>query len=188
MNPRQHFLNVLRVLSVRVSPINQPFTLASGEKSRFYIDVKQTALHKSMQLTLATLLCNEFIEFYGACAVAGVALGGCHLASLAGYESAQRGRPVSILHIRKEAKDHGTKSLIEGPRNVDHDPVVLFEDVITTGGSSLKAVAALRAADYEVLGIVAVVDRRVNRTPTLEGVPLRALYTLDDFSDLDDNE
>jgi orotate phosphoribosyltransferase len=190
---RNEFLRLLKLHSVKVAEPGQEFTLASGAKSRFYIDVKQAAMRGNGLHHLGYLFYQAILEggFGGPVSVfAGVALGGCHLATLAAMYSIYRGGIVEhdgpqydVVYIRKEAKDHGTKSLVEGPKRSTPGNVVLFEDVVTTGGSSLKAVQQLKEAGYTVGGILAVIDRRAkeDRTPQLEDVPLKALYTLDDF-------
>lgn len=191
------FRQFLRNYSVKVAEPGQEFTLASGAKSKFYIDVKQAAMRGSGHFHLGYLLYQALLEsdFKSGKPVtsfAGVALGGCHLASIvAMYAICQGGSDLhdgpkyDVVYVRKEAKDHGTKSLVEGPKRslVADRHAVLFEDVVTTGGSSLKAVKQLREADYTVAGIIAVIDRRAKgeRTPDLESVPLKALFTLDDF-------
>jgi orotate phosphoribosyltransferase len=161
--------------SVRIAPEGEPFTLASGEKSDVYIDVKKSSMHHSIQRTLAYVLHQHVLQLVGVSqfdAVAGVALGGCHLASLVGFQAALEDLPLDVLHVRKEAKDHGTKNLIEGPAPVEGrlNRVVLVEDVVTTGGSSIKAIRALEDSNqYLVVGIVTVVERRY---PNLD-VPLK---------------
>ena len=194
MSHRTSFRQLLKAHSVKVAEPGQEFTLASGAKSRFYIDVKQAAMRGSGHFHLGYLLYQELFEadFENGKHItgfAGVALGGCHLASIvAMYAICQGGSDLhdgpkyDVVYVRKEAKDHGTKNLVEGPKTGGKH-VVLFEDVVTTGGSSLKAVKQLREAGYTVAGIIAVIDRRVkaDRTTKLDDVPLKALYTLDDF-------
>jgi orotate phosphoribosyltransferase len=93
-------------------------------------------------------------------AVAGVALGGCPLASAVSLTSDRYGRALPALYVRKETKDHGTRRLVEGEAALEPGtPVVLLEDVITTGGSTLRAVEALRGAGIEVAGVMVLVDR-----------------------------
>ena len=90
--------------------------------------------------------------------------------------------PLAIL--RKEAKDHGSKRLLEGDtRLAPATPIVILEDVVTTGGSTLKAVEKLRAAGHVVTGVVALVDRLEGGRQAIEaaGLPLIALYTRTDF-------
>jgi orotate phosphoribosyltransferase len=117
-------------------------------------------------------------------AVAGVELGGCPLASAVSLISFQRGRPLSALFVRKEVKDHGSKKLVEGDRALRPGlAVVVLEDVITTGGSTLKAVEKLAEVGAQVVGVVALVDRREGGREAIEaaGLPVVAVTTRADF-------
>jgi orotate phosphoribosyltransferase len=185
---RKLVLDLLKLYSVKIAIPGEEFTLASGAKSHFYIDVKKTALHAKVHFSLAHMLYDEASQavFGTVEGVAGVALGGCHLASIVAMFAAARGQPgLNVFYVRKEGKDHGTKSLVEGPQHGPDHNVVLLEDVVTTGGSSLKAIEQLKAAHCKVAGIVAVIDRRPKseRTDTLGDLPFRSLFTLADFSD-----
>ena len=155
------------------------FTLASGgRKSDIYIDVKPTMLHGSSMYNLAKLL-HSYAEMFGRYdMVAGVSSGGAHLASIV----AMFCPPTSVILIRKEAKDHGTQKLVELPGDFSECKVILFEDVVTTGQSAIKAAMLLEEAGCDIRGIVAVVDRRADTTPpTLGNYGFRALV---DFEEL----
>jgi orotate phosphoribosyltransferase len=98
--------------------------------------------------------------------------------------SFQRGRPLNALYVRKAKKDHGTTKLVEGDKSLKPGlKVALLEDVVTTGGSSLKAVESLKAAGADVVGIVALVDRLEGGAETIRasGLPLVTLATRRDF-------
>ena len=117
-------------------------------------------------------------------AVGGVELGGCPLASAVSLVSFQKGRPLPALYVRKAQKDHGTTKLIEGDKSIRPGmPVVLLEDVVTTGGSSLRAVLSLKQAGVRVVGIVALVDRLEGGRQAIEAeqLPLVTLATRHDF-------
>lgn len=179
-DPLKHrVLDHLAVHSLRIAdaPI---YMLASGTMSRYYVDVKKTAHSGDVQRALSVILHDAVMEF-SPDAVAGVALGGCHLASLAAIGF---GIPRSVIYVRKEPKNHGTKNLIEGPYDSESAKgvkVVLVEDVTTTGGSSLKALNALEEAGYIVQCIVSVVDRREDKASFLGGTPFKALFTLEEL-------
>jgi orotate phosphoribosyltransferase len=134
--------------------------LASGRESDFFIDCKQAVLTAEGHALVGELM-FEALEALPRCeAVAGVELGGCPLASAVSLVSFLRGRPLPALYVRKEVKDHGSRKLVEGDRALRSGlPVVILEDVITTGGSTLKAVDKLHTAGAEVVGVVALVDR-----------------------------
>jgi orotate phosphoribosyltransferase len=180
---RKIVLELLKLYAVKVMPEGEAFTLSSGERSRYYVDVKRAAMRARCHLALASLLYNELAEgSYGAVScVAGVALGGCHLASITAlYASIYGKTSLDAVHVRKEPKGHGTKALVEGA--APGIGTVLLEDVVTTGGSTLKAMQALRLAGHEVLGTLAVVDRRMSKpTQTIDGLPFRALFDLSEL-------
>lgn len=168
--------------SVRVS--DAEFTLSSGEKSRVYCDLKKSVLRHEAAEPLAKLVHVASAPFGPVGAYAGVALGGCHLASVASVFS---DRAVA-LHVRKEAKDHGTKSLVEAPELAPGAPVVLLEDVTTSAGSALRALDALQQAGYNVVCVLAVVDRRRVPEDSLAGVPFRSLYRIEEFLSPEDQK
>jgi orotate phosphoribosyltransferase len=108
--------------------------------------------------------------------VGGLTLGADPVSYAIAYASTQTARAVRAFTVRKEAKAHGTGKRIEGPFTAG-DHVVVIEDVITTGGSAMNAVAAVRAHGGNVIGVLAVVDRGEGGRETIEaqGVPVRAL-------------
>ena len=140
---------LLEVKAIKLQPDN-PFTWASGWKSPFYCDNRKTlsfpALRSFVKIELARLVMEHFPE---ADAVAGVATGAIAQGALVADEL---GMPFA--YVRSKPKDHGLANLIEGELPVGAK-VVVVEDLISTGGSSLKAVEALRNAGYEVVGMVA---------------------------------
>ncbi len=181
---RDRMRALIREKSVRVvDPANQ-FTLSSGEKSCVYCDLKKSALLHEATEPLSTLILSAASGLGSPDAFAGVALGGCHLASIASANSTG----ASAIHVRKEAKGHGTKNLVEAPDLPAGSSVVLVEDVTTSAASALKALVALQEAGYNVLGIVTVVDRRKAWSkevpePTVGGVPIRALFRIEELCD-----
>ena len=140
---------LLEVKAIKLQPEN-PFTWASGWKSPFYCDNRKTLSYPSLRTfvkeNLAEMIRTSFPE---ADAVAGVATGAIAQGSLV---SDVLGLP--FCYVRSKAKDHGMGNLIEGTLP-EGSKVVVVEDLISTGGSSLKAVEALRAAGFEVVGMVA---------------------------------
>ncbi|MFO0556987.1 MAG: orotate phosphoribosyltransferase [Polyangiales bacterium] len=163
------------------------FTLASGKTSDFFIDCKRVMLTGEGHALCGEALLDELERAESAGmptvdVVAGVALGGCPLASAVAQTAFHRGRALDALYVRKEQKDHGTKSMVEGVAKPGAR-VALLEDVMTTGGSSLKAVEQLRVAGYEVALILALVDRREGAIEALasHGVRAAALFAREDF-------
>jgi len=159
--------------------------LASGRESDFFIDCKQAVLSAEGHALVGDAMLEVVRGHLPACvAVAGVELGGCPLASAVALTSFNRGSPLDALYVRKDAKDHGTRQLVEGAARLPAgSPVALLEDVVTTGGSTLKAADKLREAGYPVAGVVALVDRLEGGREAIEGqgLALLALYTRDDF-------
>ena len=140
---------LLEVKAIKLQP-NDPFTWASGWKSPFYCDNRKTLsfpwLRSYVKLELVHTILEHFPE---AEAVAGVATGAIAQGALVADELA-----LPYAYVRPKPKDHGMKNQIEG-RLPEGAKVVVVEDLISTGGSSLKAVAALREAGFEVVGMVA---------------------------------
>lgn len=158
--------------------------LASGKESDFFIDCKQTVLSAEGHALAGALMLDALAELPPAVAVAGVELGGCPLASAVALTSHLRGAPRDAIYVRKEAKEHGSKRLLEGDaRLAPGAPVAVLEDVTTTGGSTLKAVEKLRGAGHRVVGVVTLVDRLEGGRAAIEaaGLPLVAIYTRLDF-------
>jgi orotate phosphoribosyltransferase len=158
--------------------------LASGRESDFFIDCKQTMLTAEGHALVGELMFDLLSELPECEAVGGVELGGCPLASAVSLVSFQRGRPLNALYVRKAKKDHGTTKLVEGDKSLKPGlKVALLEDVVTTGGSSLKAVESLKAAGAEVVGIVALVDRQEGGAETIRssGLLLVTIATKADF-------
>ncbi len=140
---------LLEVKAIKLQP-NQPFTWASGWKSPFYCDNRKTLSFPSLRTFVKQQLVHAVLEhFPEATAVAGVATGAIAQGALVADAL-----NMPFVYVRSKAKDHGMQNLIEGELPTGAK-VVVVEDLISTGGSSLKAVAALREAGYDVVGMVA---------------------------------
>ena len=145
------------------------FTLASGRESEFYIDVRLTAMSPDGLALIGPLgLADIAAGGWSPDSVGGLTLGADPISYAISYASATTARPLRAFTVRKEAKAHGTGKLVEGPFR-DGDRVVVIEDVITTGGSALRAAAAITAAGGIVLGVLALVDREEGGREALEG-------------------
>lgn len=155
------------------------FVLASGRRSDLYVDARLTTMDPA-GLALIGPLGLAAIEDAGwnATAVGGLTLGADPVAYAIAYASALAERPVRAFTVRKEAKAHGTGKLVEGPFAAG-DRCVIVEDVITTGGSALKAMQAVQAHGGIIVGVLAVVDREEGGREAIEatGVPVRTLAT-----------
>lgn len=176
---REQLIDLLDLFSVKKG---EEFTLASGQKSDVYVDVKKTAFNHRGSRLLAKLLFEKMIEKWSPIdAVAGVVLGGCHLASIV---SMQNPLGMDVIYVRKEVKDHGTKNLIERPYMTQYQSVVVVEDVVTTGTSAVAAAKLLEKESFEVKGILSVVDRRQTKEPYIGGIFGYYFEALVDFDEL----
>ena len=154
------------------------FTLSSGKTSDHYVNCKPVTL-TGRGLTLASMMLLEHVNTR---VVAGLTLGADPLVTGVAVCSALDMRLIDALIVRKEAKGHGTKAWIEGPEIPEGTKITVLEDVITTGGSAIKAVKRLRDAGYEVDKVVTVVDRQEDSEADIamkeEGLELISLFTL----------
>jgi len=146
------------------------FTLASGKKSSFYLDVKETALHPEGAFLIGTMILNTMLENkLDAYAVGGMTLGADPIATSVSLAAFANGISLPAFIVRKQPKDHGTLAWIEGAKTFPKGArLVVLEDVVTTGGSSLLAVEKLEEAGFKVVAILAVVDRLEGARPKIE--------------------
>jgi orotate phosphoribosyltransferase len=158
-------------------------TLSSGLKSNFYIDCKQVSLSAEGACLIGQLF-HEVIEEVApqAVAVGGLTLGADPLATATSVLGFQAGKPRAAFIVRKEPKGHGTGQWIESPQLAPGASVVILEDVITTGASTLRAIERARGAGLTVLHAVGIVDRAEGgREAVLAQCPLTTLFTRHDF-------
>ena len=158
--------------------------LSSGKKSNFYIDCKQSSLTAEGHFLIGQLFCAAIQKHAPeAQAVGGLTLGADPLASATSMASYIGGRPLAAFLIRKDAKGHGTEQYLEGMSNLTPGmPVVILEDVVTTGASTIKAIERARAAGLNVVLALTLVDRdEGGREAVEEHAPLLALFTRHDF-------
>lgn len=141
---------LLRIKAIQLSP-NEPFTWASGRKSPIYCDNRKVLSHPTVRTFVRQLTVEGLEKQYGKVdAIAGVATGGIALGALVAQELG-----LPFIYVRSKAKGHGLGNAIEGDMSVLSN-VVVIEDLISTGQSSLKAVHALREAGIEVKGLIAI--------------------------------
>jgi orotate phosphoribosyltransferase len=151
------------------------FVLSSGRTSNLYIDARLTTMSPDgLELIGRLGLSTIEREFGDIDAVGGLTLGADPVAYAIAHESARTSHPVRAFTVRKEAKVHGAGRQIEGPFS-SGDRVVVIEDVITTGGSALRAVDTLRSAGADVRGVLAVVDRMEGGRENIEHAGLRVI-------------
>lgn len=159
------------------------FVLSSGQRSTYYINGKLVTLHPHGALAIGRILLSMLPADTEA--VAGLTLGADPIVSAVSIVSAYQNRPIPALIIRKEAKGHGTKAYIEGPELPQGAKVVVLEDVVTTGGSALKAVGRLRDAGYVVEEVISLVDRKQGGAELYQSVGLKfeAVFAIGDIQE-----
>ena len=175
MDSRSRLIYLLATRSARRGSL----TLASGRQSDLYIDCRPTTMHPEGLAAIGPLgLAAISARGWAASSIGGLTLGADPVSYAIAYASQLAGTPVRAFTVRKEAKSHGTGKVIEGAFE-SGDFVVVVEDVITTGGSALRAVDAVRAAGATVLGVLAVVDREEGGRGAIEaqGLAVAALVT-----------
>jgi orotate phosphoribosyltransferase len=154
-------------------------TLSSGATAQYYVDAKRAVLRPAGFLALGELVAG-YAGAWEATAVGGLTMGAdapaC--AALAG------GADVKAFFVRKEAKAHGLQRRVEGPPLEQGERCLIVEDVVTTGGSTVQAIEAVRAEGHDVCGVVAVLDRLAGGDAAIvraaDGAPYQALATIDD--------
>jgi orotate phosphoribosyltransferase len=173
----------LRQMLFERSYVEGDFVLSSGARSSFYVDVKRTSYDARGRDLLGQAIADWMESERLDCdVVGGLTLGADAIAHAVGTELLRRGRPVREASVRKTPKDHGRMRLIEG-NFTRGDRVLVVDDVVTTAGSTLKAIDAFAAEGGMVVAAVAVIDRRQGGAEAIaaRGVRFRALFTLDEL-------
>ncbi|MCX8022672.1 MAG: orotate phosphoribosyltransferase [Syntrophorhabdaceae bacterium] len=184
MDDRERLLKILKRLSYEEGE----FILKSGKKSSFYIDARETTLNPEGMYLTGRLMYDILKEIQGVRAVGGVSVGADPLVCAVLMVSYNLGDDIKGFFIRKEPKGHGKNLWIEGAKNLYPGmDVVILEDVVTTGGSSLRAVEITEKEGYRVKGIIALLDRLEGGREAIEskGYLFRSIYTLDDLKKFD---
>jgi orotate phosphoribosyltransferase len=159
--------------------------LASGRESDFYFDLRPTTIH-SAGATFIGEMVIEALADVECDSLGGLEIGAVPIATAAAIAAHRRERAIGTFFVRKKPKEHGARKLVEGLPKGDSlkgRKVVIVEDVTTTGGSALQAVAAVREEGAEVVLVLSIVDRQEGATETFaaEGIPFRALFTAEEF-------
>ena len=171
---RERLIDELRAQALVIGDV----VLTSGQTAHYLIDAKRAILRPTGFQALSALVAEQ-ARAWNATAVGGMTMGADPIAcaALAG------GADVKAFFVRKEVKQHGLARRIEGPLLDPADRCMLVEDVVTTGGSTLRALEALRAEGHEVCGVLAICDRLAGGAEAIEqaaGAPFVALTTIDD--------
>jgi orotate phosphoribosyltransferase len=171
---RERLLSALREHALVIGEV----VLTSGRTAHYLVDAKRAILRPEGFAALSELVAAQAREWH-ATAVGGMTMGADPIAcaALAG------GADVKAFFVRKEVKDHGLARRIEGPDLEAGDRCMLVEDVVTTGGSTIRALEAVRAEGHEVCGVLAICDRLAGGAQAIEqaaGAPFHALTTIDE--------
>jgi orotate phosphoribosyltransferase len=174
MSARDRLIEELRDHALVVGDV----VLTSGQTAAYYVDAKRAVLRPAGFAALGELVADR-ARAWGATDVGGLTMGAdapaC--AALAG------GADVKAFFVRKDVKTHGLQRRIEGPLLDPQDRCLIVEDVVTTGGSTLQAIDAVREAGHEIVGVVAILDRLAGGADAIRdavAAPYEALATIDD--------
>lgn len=182
MSDRERLLALIREHSFRTGD----FLLASGKRSNFYVDLRKTSLTAEGATLMGRLLLKELqTAGWNPAAVGGLTLGADPITTATSMAAFAAGKPLAGFLVRKAPKDHGTGKRIERAGDLPEGAsVVVLDDTVTTGGSTLDAVRAARAEGFQVIGALCVVDRGEGGAEALaaENVPLRAVFSLRDLN------
>jgi orotate phosphoribosyltransferase len=180
---------LIAIIKERSFQSGREIKLASGRTSTYYFNMKPTMLDAEGAHLVATLILDA-IAGLDADLIGGLEMGAVPIASavaaVSHSASKEGGKPVNAFFVRKQAKEHGTRSLIEGlpdGESLKGKRVVIVEDVTTTGGSAIKAAETARAEGADVVGVVTVIDRQEGAADAFAaaGLTLTPILTLADF-------
>ncbi|HUO76123.1 MAG TPA: orotate phosphoribosyltransferase [Thermodesulfovibrionales bacterium] len=161
------------------------YKLSSGNMSSFYFNLKKTTYSPEGQFLVGNLVFDKINELgWKPKAIGGLTMGADPIATATAYTSYIRNEPVEALVIRKEPKGHGTMSQIEG-KVMPGDKVIIIDDVVTTGGSTIKAIEAAKKAGLNIIGVIILLDRgESNGRQNIEdlGYPVHSILTIRDFT------
>ena len=155
------------------------FTLASGQKSTYYVNSKKVLFHAEAISLLGELLydATKDLDFQ---AIGGLEVGAIPMAAAALTAFHRNGRQLEGFFVRKQVKEHGSKERLEGQVKAG-DKVVVIDDVLTTGGSVLQAIEAVEALGAKVVRVVCICDRLQGARKALAKYDFRPLFTIRDF-------
>lgn len=174
---REKLLKAVREKAYRTGD----FTLASGKKSDYYIDCKEVTLDGEGSLLVGRAI-FELIKEWDISAVGGMELGSVPISTAVSIVSAIEGAPIFNFIVRKEAKGHGTGKRLEGKIGPG-DRVAVVEDVVSTGGSSLKAIDAIEEAGAVIVGLISIVDREMGGAEVFKnrGINYTPIFTISEI-------
>lgn len=177
---REKLLTLLFKKSFRYSA-EEAFQLTSGKKTAYYIDCKKVALDPEGAYLIGKEIFNRIADL-NAEGVGGMTLGADPLATSVSLLSFLNKKPIPAFIVRKEAKAHGSRQQVEGVLKKGAK-VIVVEDVVTTGGSTIRTIEALRREGYVILKVIALVDRKEGGAENIieTGVNFESLFCIEDF-------
>ena len=172
---------IIKEKSLMLAPPGQPFTLASGLTSTYYINGKKTSSDPEGLACIARIIWEK-VKDKPVEAIGGPTLGADPIVGAMAFLTCFTGKPLPLFIVRKEAKDHGTKNQIEGA-DIKGKKVVMIEDVITTGGSVFKAIDAVKELGCEILDVIALVDREQGGVEVFaeRGIPYSPIFKISEL-------
>ena len=153
------------------------FTLTSGKKATYYIDLRRVSLDHRVAPLIGQVMVDLISDIDGVVAVGGLTMGADPIASAVMHQGVALGKSYDSFVVRKEPKDHGRGRQVEGP-DLAGKRVVVLEDTSTTGGSPLKAIEALLKVGAEIAGVAVVVDRDTGAKEIIEAAGYPYYYAI----------
>lgn len=154
------------------------FTLTSGKKATYYIDLRKVSLDHRVAPLIGDVMVDLIDGIPDIAAVGGLTMGADPIASAVLHRGVLKGKSYDAFVVRKEPKDHGRGKQVEGPE-LDGKRVIVLEDTSTTGGSPLKAAEALEKVGAIVVAVAVVVDRNTGAREIIEGAGYQYLAALE---------
>jgi len=162
----------------------EPFKLSSGKLSHHYFDLKKTAYSPEGQYLIGNIFYDQIQQLgLKPDAIGGLTMGADPITSSVVHTSYLKGNPIEGIAIRKERKEHGLMRIIEGNYK-DGDRMVILDDVVTTGGSTIQAIDTAREHNLNIVAVIVLLDRGENngiKNIESKGVPVYSILTIDDF-------
>lgn len=172
-NAREELINLIKSEAV----FHGDFTLTSGKKASYYIDLRKLSLDHRAAPLIGQVMLDLIDDIDGVFAVGGLTMGADPIASAILHQGVMRGRDLDAFVVRKEPKDHGRGRQVEGP-DLAGKKVIVVEDTSTTGGSPLKAIEALEKVGAEVVAVAVVVDRQAPAKARIEEAGYEYRYAI----------
>jgi len=153
------------------------FTLSSGKKATYYVDMRRVSLDHRVAPLIGQVMVDLIADIDDVAAVGGLTMGADPIAAAVLHQGAALGKTYDAFVVRKEPKDHGRGRQVEGP-DLQGKRVIVLEDTSTTGGSPLKAIEALKKVGAEVVAVAVVVDRGTEAKAVIEAAGYPYFYAI----------